>query len=101
MLREYRNRVRVTAKVGVHATGRLIIRAESLPSLDNIYPAWILRDTEGRFILQFLSDTDAAACAAYLLTVIGGACVESDSGVTADPGMDKEMSPGGARSGVE
>ena len=94
LIQEYRDKVSVTAEDGVYATGRLIVKAETLPNLDAYHPARILQDTEGHFILQFTTDMEAAACAGYLHTVPGITYVEPDSIVTADAGMGAGMSLG-------
>ena len=99
LIQEYQNKVNVTASDGVYATGRLIIKAETLPVLNAYHPARILRDTDGHYVVQFLSDMDAAACAGYLHALPGIEYVEPDRIITADTAASGGSSAGIAVAG--
>lgn len=85
LIREFEGQVSVSDDSD-HATGRLIVKASSLPPLDEYHPVRIIRDPEDHYVIQFTSDLDARACAEHLQTLPEVVYAEPDQIVTADVG---------------
>ena len=84
LIQEYENQVTVTIQNGEYASGRLIVKANALPSLEDYHAVRIVQDLEGHFVIQFTKDSDAEECAAYLRTFQDVEYAEADGIVTAD-----------------
>ena len=84
LIQEYENRVTVTIQDGEYASGRLIVKASTLPSLTAYHAVRVIQDVDGHYVIQFEKDSDAEQCANYLRTLSEVEYAEADGIVTAD-----------------
>ncbi|MBR4546326.1 MAG: S-layer homology domain-containing protein [Oscillibacter sp.] len=86
LIQEYSDKVTVTVQNGEYALGRLIVKANSIPSLQEYHAVRLVKDVDDHYVIQFETDTDAERCADYLRTLPEVEYAEADGLVTADAG---------------
>ena len=84
LIQEYENKVAVSVHGGEYALGRLIVKADSIPSLKEYKAVRLLKDVDNHYVIQFATDTDAERCADYLRAFPEVEYAEADGIVTAD-----------------
>lgn len=84
LIQEYSDKVTVSIQNGEYALGRLIVKANSMPSLQEYHAVCLLKDVDDHYVIQFETDTDAERCADYLRTLPEVEYAEADGLVTAD-----------------
>lgn len=87
MIQDYSSAVSVSSADATYATGRLIVKVEDeLPDVSDYNITAIVRDPENHYLLQFLSDEEAIACADYLTGLPGVIYTEPDILVSGSAG---------------
>ena len=86
LIREYETKVSVSVQNGEYASGRLIVKASAIPSLEEYHAVRLIRDTEGHYVIQFTTDADAERCANALKALPEVEYAEADGIVTANAG---------------
>ena len=91
MNKEYSNKVVKDSLDDAYASGRIIVKVtEDFPDIADFCPVMVVRDTENHYLLQFLSSSEAEACAAFLQEQPTVEYVEADLYVSIDPGLEAD-----------
>ena len=94
LIQEYSDKVTVTIQGGEYASARLIVKASSVPSLEEYRAVRLVKDVDDHYVIQFEADTDAERCADYLRTLPQVEYAEADGIMTADAGNEGAFSVG-------
>ena len=90
LTQEYANKVTVSKENSRYASGRLIVKASSLPDISDYGAVRILKDISDFYVIQFTNDRNAEQCADYLQTLPDTVYVEPDQTMVAYSGTSLE-----------
>lgn len=89
MNKAYSDKVVRDSSNDTYASGRIIVKVTgNFPDIVDFCPVMVVRDTENHYLLQFLSSSEAEACAAFLQEQPSVEYVEADRYVSIDSGLE-------------